>query len=310
MSPSPSAGSLSVRRSASASAAAVATLAGVCANILMGASSLYWRELGDLGPAAIVCYRVLLSLPTLLIAMAAYGQLVQLRSKIDLKVLGIHLAAAGLIVVNWTTFIWSAIHGHVVESGLGYLIAPCVAIGVGVGFFGDKLDRVRALALAVIGAAVVLLIAKSGELNHGVYLAIGGSWGIYACLKKLTRLDALSGLLVETLFLSIGCIVLLMASPVTLAIPENFAHHSWVMLILAGVASVFPLVLFAYAAGKLSLSVMGLLQFVLPTTQFAIALLVYRQDVSHNSVIAFALIWLALFSIVARPFFRSRLGRP
>jgi chloramphenicol-sensitive protein RarD len=220
----------------------------------------------------------------------------------------IHAAAALLVAANWGIFIWASIKGHVAETGIGYIIAPFVAIGVGTLALKDPMSIVRRGALVVIVASVVLLLLRSGELTHWVYLIIAAVWGSYACLKKITTLDAFTGLLVETLVLTLCLCVLipLTSLSMTLASPSS---TTLLLLAASGLISVLPLWLFAHAAARLTLSVMGFFQFVLPSTQLIVALAFYRQQMSTNTLLCFGLIWVALLAIVIEPVFASRRQR-
>lgn len=281
-----------------ASAIVVAAIAGITANVVLGASSLFWRALSTVSPETLLCYRILVSLATLLLAMAflrKYGKLIAVMSA---RVIALHLVAALLVAVNWGTFIWASINGHVVESGIGYLIAPIVAIGVGVLVLKDRLSRIRQFAISVIVGGVLLLLFRSGELNALIYLVIGLTWGGYAYIKKMTPLDAFSGLFTETAILSIILCTALPLSSLSLNIPPPLSIDTIALLSICGFVSVVPLWLFSYAAGALPLSAMGFFQFVLPTTQLAVAIMFYRQPMSSNTLICFSLIWAALFLIV------------
>jgi chloramphenicol-sensitive protein RarD len=284
----------------------VGVAAGVLANLILGASSLFWRALAPISPTTLLCYRILVSLVTLLVVMFALGQLRGLPGRLSRKTIGVHAAAAVLVAANWGTFIWASIHGHVVESGLGYLIAPFVAIGVGVVVLKDTLSPLRRGALLLIVAGVVLLLLRSGELSHWVYLVIGVGWGGYACLKKVTTLDAFTGLLVETSVLAVLLCVLLPTTPLSLGLPPASPSVQLVLLASCGLVSVFPLWLFAHAARRLSLSTMGFFQFVLPSTQLVVALVFYRQPMSSNTLFCFLMIWLALLVIVMDTFLAAR----
>ncbi|GGZ08187.1 EamA family transporter [Pseudoduganella plicata] len=282
----------------------LAILAGIAANLFLGLSSLFWKMLAAIAPTTLLGYRILLSLGTLAVVMAMLGRFRGLRTRLGVRILVIHAIAALLVVVNWGTFIWASIHGHVVESGLGYLIAPFVAIAVGAVALGDRMSWVRKSALAVIVAAVLAMVQRSGELNHWVYLVIGATWGAYACLKKLTTLDAFSGLLCETVVLSVLLGLSLATSATSMHLPPALPDGVLVALALCGVVSVLPLWLFSLAAARLQLSVMGFFQFVLPTTQLFVALVFYRQAVSLNTLLCFGLIWSALGVLVAEPLLR------
>jgi chloramphenicol-sensitive protein RarD len=280
---------------------AAAVGSGVVANVLLGLSSLYWKELAAIPATTLLGYRIFVSLATLSIVMAFLGRFKAIRRRINGKSVLIHGAAAVLVVVNWGTFIWASIHSHVIESGLGYLVAPFVAIGGGVLIFSDKMNMFRYLSLTIIAAGILILIARSSELSHWVYLTIGVTWGGYACLKKITSLDAFEGLFCETVVLSVILLALMVTPSLTMRLPERLPDRSIVVLAAAGLVSVTPLWLFAKAASGLPLSVMGLFQFVLPTTQLIVALVFYHQNVSINTMVCFGAIWMALLIIVAEP---------
>lgn len=280
---------------------ALAVSSGIAANLILGFSSLYWKLLAAIPPTTLLGYRILLSLGTLALVMALLGRFRGLRSRLTLNILAIHLVAAVLVVINWGAFIWASIHGHVVESGLGYLIAPFVAITVGAVALGDRMSWLRKGALVMIVLAVVAMVQRSGELNHWVYLMIGATWGTYACLKKLTTLDAFSGLLCETVVLSILLAGTLVTSVTSIRLPGDLPNGVLLTLALCGAVSVLPLWLFSLAAARLPLSVMGFFQFVLPTTQLFVAMVFYRQAVSFNTLLCFGTIWLALGLLVSEP---------
>lgn len=282
----------------------VAILSGIAANLILGFSSLFWKKLAAVPPLTLLGYRIFLSLGTLVVVMALLGRLRGLRQRLTSRTLLIHGVAAVLVVINWATFIWASIHGHVVESGLGYLIAPFVAIVVGAAALGDRMSWVRKGALALIVAAVLAMVLRSGELHHGVYLVIGITWGAYACLKKLTTLDSFSGLLCETVVLSALLALAMTTSLTSLQLSATLPGSLLWVLALCGVVSVLPLWLFSLAAARLQLSVMGFFQFVLPTTQLFVALVFYRQAVSPNTLLCFGLIWGALAILVAEPLFK------
>ena len=283
-----------------------AALAGVIANIILGASSLYWKALGDISPQTLLCYRILISLLTIAAILAINHDLRSIINRISLRLLIVHTLAAVFVVINWGTFIWASINGHVLESGLGYLLAPFVAITVGAFALGEKLSLTRLLALMIIAIAVSYLFTNSSDLSHWVYITIGITWGGYACLKKLTTLDSFSGLLVETSVLTVFIPLMVLILPITLSLPNTISFSKIMLLGLCGLVSVIPLALFAFAASRLALSIMGFFQFVLPMTQLFVALAIYRQPVSHNTLLCFSIIAIGLVLIVAEQFIQAR----
>lgn len=285
---------------------AMAATAGVVANFILGASSLYWRALGGIPHQTLLCYRILISLITLTVILTAKACLRSLIGSVSLRLFIIHALAAILVVINWGTFIWASICGHVLESALGYLLAPFVAIAVGILILGDRTGLPRIVALLIIVGAVGYLLRSSGELTHWVYLTIGATWGGYACCKNWTTLDSFSGIFVETIILAALIPFLLFIPSVTLSLPNTTTNAQFVLLTLCGFVSVIPLILFSFAASRLPLSVMGFLQFVLPSTQLIVALEIYRQSASNTTLICFLVIWLSLALLVVEPLFMTR----
>lgn len=283
-----------------------AVVASVTANVILGASSIYWKALSSFTPLALLCYRILFSLITLSLILLVKKEALTLAKKISLKLFTVHVVAAAFVVINWGTFIWASIHGHILESGLGYLLAPFVAIAVGILVLGDKTSTTTSIALVIIALTVGYLLKTGEDLSHWVYLTIGITWGGYACLKKWTTLDSFSGLFVETAVLAMLIPLLLITLPVTLSLPPETSNSELALLGLCGLFSVIPLTLFSFAASRLPLSVMGFFQFVLPLTQIFVALAVYRQSTTTNTLLCFSVIGLSLALIMLKTFLRIR----
>ncbi len=277
------------------------------ANVILGASSLYWRALSHVSPTTLLGYRILVSLITLGIVLAL---LKRMRPVVDAasdsRLLLLHLMAAILVCANWLTFIWGSVHGHVLETGLGYLIAPAVTIVLGAGVMRERLDSVRVVALVLCLSGIILLIARSHELESWVYLTIGTTWGIYSFLKKLTTADPFTGLTLETAILAVGVGVTVLASTYSLAPGPDADTSDFVLLALCGVVSVTPLWLISFGAKKITLSTAGFLQYVLPTTQLVVALVFYGQQPSGNTLVSYAMVWLSLILILVYPVLRAR----
>lgn len=277
------------------------------ANLLLGLSSLYWKALGELSSIALLGYRVFFSLMCVTLVLAAVRELKPLLLTLRLKDLLVHGAAAVLVACNWGTFIWASIHGRVLESGLGYLIAPLLGIGLGVMFYREAISPMRKSALALVSLSILFLFLSASGLDYRIYLIIGFTWGLYAWLKKMTRLAPMAGLFVESLVLTFlgGALVLYFDGLLT--VPEGLPLTSWLLLIGCGLVSLIPLALFAFAAKRLPLNVMGLLQFVLPLTQFCVAAVFYEQTVSVGTFLAFATIALAMLLVILEPLLKNLL---
>ncbi|GAB3452127.1 EamA family transporter [Actinophytocola sediminis] len=290
---------------------AVGIAAMAVANVILGASALFWHALGNVPPPTLLGYRILVSLVTLCAALALLGRArAAINAAADLRVVLIHLTAAILVCVNWLTFIWGSIHGKVIETGLGYLIAPAITIALGAVVMRERLGRVRGGALVVCLLGVLLLILRSSELEWWVYVTIGTTWGVYSFLKKLTTADPVTGLTIETALLAVVTVAAVAGTSYSLDPGPAAGGTEIALLAVCGLVSVTPLWLISFGAKKITLTVSGFMQYVLPTTQFVVALVFYGQVPSGNTILCFVVVWLALVSIVVDSVLRTRRTRP
>ncbi|MEB2519796.1 hypothetical protein SOP85_30945 [Pseudomonas sp. YuFO20] len=279
----------------------IGSLNGILANVLLGFSTVFWKYIGSLSAVALVSYRIYLSLLIVVLVVCACRGLVPLLAQLSVRSVFLHSLAALLIAINWAAFIWASIHGRVLESSLGYLIAPIFSIVVGVVVYKEVVTRCKALALVIMVVSVFWLLVLSDDLEVSVYLSIGTSWGIYSCLKKMTSLNVFSGLLLESSVLALFCTFVLFYSGVSIAIPADFGLLRTLLLFCCGVVSVAPLALFSFSAKRLTITSMGLLQFVLPVTQFFVATVIYKQALSPVILLVLLAVLNALLLVVLEP---------
>ena len=279
----------------------IGALSGVLANVLLGLSSVFWKYIGSLSALALLSYRVYLSLLTVFLVVYVGRELRPLFAQINIRLLFIHAAAAILIAINWGTFIWASVHGRVLESSLGYLVAPILSIAIGIIVYKEPVTVFKAVAVLMMLISVVSLFVLSNDLDIRVYLGIGLAWGFYSCLKKMTSLNVFSGLLLESLVLSFFCTLFFIFSDLGMAIPDDFGLWRTLLVFSCGVVSIVPLALFSFSAKRLSVMSMGLSQFVLPLTQFFVATMIYKQAASPVTVMALLVVIIGLLVVVFEP---------
>ncbi|AZE83602.1 hypothetical protein C4J98_2189 [Pseudomonas orientalis] len=253
------------------------------ANLILGASSLYWKALGEVPPTTLVAYRVALSC-ILLAAVLLFFRRISQTKYITIKLIALHGIASLVIAINWTAFIGASINGYILESGIGYLLAPFISIALGALIYHEPLPPAKITSICVAFGAILTLIILSENLSHWTYLSIATTWGTYTYLKKSTPLNAVTGLFLETFFLS-GCLTVaiwLFDYPVTW--PGELSTCTTPLIWLTGVVSVTPLLMFSFATGKIPLSFTGFLQFILPLTLLTIGFFI-----NGNSIPAFSL---------------------
>jgi chloramphenicol-sensitive protein RarD len=209
-------------------------------------------------------------------------------------------ASTVLIALNWLVYIWAVFHGRIVEASLGYFLTPLVNVLLGVLVLKERLEREVALALAVAAGGVLWLTLLSGR-PPWIAASLALSFGSYGLARKLVRnVGAVSGLTIETgllTALALGYLGWAHARG-SLAFLSRGAPLD-ALLVLAGPITAIPLLLFAAAVARLPLSSLGFLQYVSPSMQFLLAVLVYGEAFSAAQAGAFGLIWLALVLFAA-----------
>ncbi len=281
------------------------TLGGVyalVAYLLWGFLPLYFLLLVPTGPWEVVAWRVILSLgfcAILLTATRAWGKLLAiLRNR---RLVMWTIIAGVLIYVNWQVFVLATLTGHVIETSLGYFINPIVTVLLGVLVLHERLRPTQWVAIGIAAAAVVVIIVGYGAFPW-IALTLAFSFGTYGLVKKQIgpSVDAVSGLTLETLWLTPVAIVQLLIVGATTGITMgqiSVAHT--VLLLCAGVATATPLLFFAAGARRTSLTVIGLLQFITPMMQFVTGAWILGEPMPLERWIGFGLVWLALIVLTA-----------
>lgn len=266
----------------------VMAMIGAC--VIWGLSPLYYRLLTDMPPVDILAHRTLWSLLFFLGVLALQRRLPSLKTAIlDRRQLPWIALAAVMISVNWGLFIFAIQIDRVTETSLGYYIFPLVSVLLGLVVFGEGLDRLQWLAVALATLAVGILTTGLGEVPW-ISLVLASSFGIYGVLKKRVQLGPVISVTAEVLvLLPLALIWLALCAVKGATGPGTLA-----LLILSGPLTAGPLILFSFAAKRVRLATVGLLQYVNPTLQFLVAALVIGEPFGLVHAIAFPLIWIAL----------------
>jgi len=276
---------------------------GLGAYVLWGLFPLYWPLLEPAGAGEILAHRIVWSLVFLAGVLAVQRQWSWLRELAARPGALVRLTlAAALIAVNWGTYIYGVNTERVVETSLGYFINPLVSVALGVLVLGERLRRWQWVALGIGAVAVVVLTADYGR-PPWIALVLACSFGVYGLLKKTVGVPAVQGLAVESAVLVLPALAFVVlqqvgtAAVVDVAGPAAFgsagAGHA-LLLAGSGVATAVPLLLFAGAANRIPLSTIGVLQYLAPTLQFAIGVLLYGEPMPAARLAGFALVWVAL----------------
>ena len=267
---------------------------GLGAYALWGVLPLYFKALIHVGATEIVAHRILWSLLFL-------GALATFRKKWPLiraalanrRVALTLLLTAILIGINWLVYIYAVVSGHVLEGSLGYYLNPLVNVLLGVFLLKEKLSAMQKAAVVLAGTGVAILALGAGGAIW-ISLTLAASFAVYGFLRKVAPVESLEGLWVETLFLApiaLGWVMWLGQAG------ESAFLHSRLtdlLLILGGAITAIPLLLFTAAAKRLPYSTLGFLQYLAPSLQFLLAVLVFGEPLTRAHIVCFAAIWIAL----------------
>jgi chloramphenicol-sensitive protein RarD len=269
-------------------------LLGLTAYALWGVLPLYFKALATVPAVDIVAHRVLWSLPFLAILVTltrGWGKVRAVASRP--RTLGILFVTALLIGTNWLLYVYAVTSGHILAASFGYYLNPLANVLLGRFVLREKLTGTQWAAVAIAAAGISVLAAGAlGQLWLSLALCV--SFALYGLLRKIVPADALTGLAVETAILFPLAIAwlgwLALASQPVLGTSSLDTE----LLVLSGIVSTTPLLLFTGAARRLPYSTLGMLQFLAPTLQFLIAVLLYGEPFTTAHAIAFAAIWAAL----------------
>jgi chloramphenicol-sensitive protein RarD len=270
-------------------------LSGIAAYFLWGVLPLYFKAIAHVASTEIVAHRVIWSLLLLGALATIWGKWGGIRRGLASARVMLALAATALLIgTNWLIYIWAVVSGHVLEGSLGYFLNPLVNVLMGVVVLKERLSRGQAAAVALAGAGVAVLALGAGE-GLWISLTLAASFATYGLLRKVTPVDSLEGLSIETAFLAplgLAWIIWLTAqgqgSFGRIDLPTD------VMLVLGGAVTAVPLLLFTAAAKRLPFSTLGFLQYIAPSLQFLLAIFVFGERMTGAHIICFAAIWTAL----------------
>jgi chloramphenicol-sensitive protein RarD len=267
---------------------------GLGAYALWGVLPIYFEALRSVPPVDIVAHRILWSLPYLAALVLVGGGSAKVRAALRRpKTVAMLVVTALLIGTNWLLYVNAVTSGHILAASFGYYLNPLANILLGRFVLREKLNGLQWTAVGIAAAGISVLAAGAlGQL--WISLALCVTFALYGLLRKIVPADALTGLAIETAVLFPLAIAwlgwLALASQPVLGSSTRDTE----LLLLAGVVSTTPLLLFTAAAKRLPYSTLGMLQFVAPTLQFLIAVLLYHEPVTSAHMIAFPAIWAAL----------------
>ncbi len=275
-----------------------------------GMFPVYWKALENVPAPQVFCHRILWSFVWLSLIVISTGERrVFRRPTISWRVVLVYSAAAVLIGANWLTYVWAVNAGFIVETSLGYFINPLLSVLMGVVILRERLRPRQWFPICLAGIGILYMTYALGTLPW-IALLLASTWATYGLIKKLAPLGPFPGLTLETGILFLPVLAYLIYAD--LIGKGAFLHdglRSDALLVGAGVVTTIPLFFFASAVRRIPLSLAGILQYISPTIQFLLGVLVYKEPFTHSRAIGFGIVWAALVIFGIESFVAHRAHR-
>lgn len=270
-------------------------LYGIGAYTLWGLLPIYWKALQQVPAIEILANRMVWSLVFVIALLAIKRHWQWLRPALgSRRILVTYFATASLLAVNWFTYIWGVNAGYIIETSLGYFINPLINVLLGVLFLRERLRIGQFLALSLAAGGVAYLTISYGAFPW-IAITLALTFGFYGLLRKTGPLDSSEGLALETAVYFIPAAgFLLFINANGQGALANSDPQTALLLAGAGVVTGIPLLLFGAAAKRITMTNLGLLQYIAPTLQFLLGVFVYKESFAKDQMIGFSFIWLAL----------------
>jgi len=267
---------------------------GMAAYVMWGLFPIYFVAMKHVPAVELLAYRIVWSIPFGFMILLFRKQITEtLRALATPKTVCLLAIAAIALAANWGVYIWAIQQDQIFEASLGYYINPLLYVLVGVVFYKETLSALQGFAVACAFVGVAILTFKGGVFPT-ISLILATTFTLYGVLRKYIVIGAMPGLFIEV-------IVLVLPAAAVLWYIQSQANISWgtvdaktdVLIVMAGPLTVLPLLAFAFAARRIKLSTLGVLQYIGPTMQFVCGLY-FGQAFTAAHAWCFGLIWLGV----------------
>lgn len=280
---------------------------GLGAYVLWGLLTIYWKQLSAFDAVELIGWRMIFAGVVMGIVVTARQHWPQLSTAFgDRGTLVRLMLAAGLLTANWGSYVWAVVNDRVIETALGYFMAPLATMAIGVIVLREQPTTAQRAAFGLASVAVVILTISNGR-PPWIALALAGTWSLYGLSKRRISLDAVDSLAGETFVLLAPAAVLLVIISSRTGSAASVAEPSdWAFLAGTGAITAIPLMLFASAAKSIPFTLLGPLNLIVPVINFGLGWLLYDEPMPLDRVIGFAFVWLALGAIIVDRFRAAR----
>lgn len=287
---------------------------GVAAFVLWGLLTIYWKQLSGLDAVELIAWRMFTAAIVMSVVTTVRGTWPAIIAAFRSRATVIRLIIAALLLTaNWGSYVWAVINDRVIETALGYFIAPLGTMAIGVLVLGERATRAQKIAFGCVAVAVVILTLGAGY-PPWISLVLAATWSSYALSKRNMPLGAIDSLTGETFVLVLpAAVALVVLSGRSSSAVNTASSTDWVLLLGTGLITAIPLMLFASAAKSIPFTLLGPLNLIVPMINFGLGWALYNEPLPLNRLIGFAFIWLALVVVMTdriRSYQRGARPRP
>lgn len=286
-------------------------IAGIVTYVVWGLLTVYWKQLREFDAFELIGWRIVFAALTMAVLLTAMHRWQPVLAVFTNRTLLARVAlTAVLLTVNWTSYVWAVMNDRVIEAALGYFIAPITTTMVGVFVLHERMRRAQWLAVGFAVAAVAVLTYSYGQVPW-LALMIAASWTAYGYLKRGVPLTPVESMAAESFVLLVPAALVLAFLVGDPGSVPNAASASEMLLVAGlGIITVAPLMGFAFAAQRVPLTLLGPMQYSVPTINFLLGWLVYDESLPPSRFVGFALVWIGLAIMTADTLHRTRTRTP
>jgi chloramphenicol-sensitive protein RarD len=272
---------------------------GIAAYLIWGLLTIYWKQLSAFEAIEVIGWRMFTAAIVMAILTTARHRWSIILAAFKQPATLLRLLIAALILtVNWGSYVWAVVNDRVIETALGYFIAPLATMAIGVLMFGERATAAQKIAFGCAAIAGTILTVSNGR-PPWIALILAASWSLYALSKRNISLGAIDGLAGETFVLFIPSIVVIaMMSGRSGSVVETADVTEWAFVLGTGLITAIPLMLFASAAKSIPFTLLGPLNLIVPVINFGLGWAIYGEPMPADRLIGFGFVWIALIVVM------------
>ncbi len=272
---------------------------GVMAYLLWGFLTIYWKRLSAFDAVELIAWRMMCAGVVMAIIVTARRTWPNIVAALRHGPTARRLVMASvLLTVNWGSYVWAVTNDRVIETALGYFIAPLAMMAIGVFVLGERPTNAQRAAFVLAAIAVVVLTISYGR-PPWIALLIAGTWSMYGLAKRRVPLGAVDSLAGETFVLFAPAVLAVAAFSMRAdSVAQSASSADWALVLATGLVTAVPLMLFAAAAQSIPFTLLGPLNLLVPVINFGLGWLVYDENVPADRVIGFTFVWVALLVVM------------